>query len=174
MTQPAPNTPPTTVPAPSTAIVPATPAKRGGGWATDFVNRLMPSESTAAPSTVQKTTIMQAAGRAASDGVTVAIASGLFGAAHARGWLETATGVAIDGLIGVAALGASVIAAVHAPGLARLAGSVGLAGVASASFRKGFEISSGKPMAPTMAGEVMQPRPGQDRIAAVAAQLDLG
>ena len=173
MTQPVPmalTTTPATAATPATTTVGPPPVKRGG-WAESFVARVSPAPAAPiAPVPTAAPTISygQAAGRAVGDGVTVSIASALFGAAHGRGMLDAGR-AAIDGLIGLLGLGLSIAAAPHAPKLARIASNVGLSGLASISFRKGFELSAGRPMsAPT------PPTPGKGGDSIADAAKDLG
>ena len=139
MTQPAPV--PSVAPTP-VALVPA----RRVGWASDYLQRLMPeankptAPTTAAPAT--GVTHWQAAGRAIGDVATVGVTSGLLGAAHARGLLDQGK-AALDGLLALIGIGIGVGSAPYAPGFSRFSTNLGLAGVGSLMFRKGFQLAGG-------------------------------
>jgi hypothetical protein len=166
MTQPAPQPAAPAIPVTTTIT---TTAKKTGS-ATDFVQRMLGPTETKALVPAGRTSYMQAAGHALGDGLTVGTTGAVLGAAHAKGWLDMG-GVAVDGVLGLFGLAVSVAAAPHSPTFSRIAGNVGLAGLATVAFRKAFKLTAGREMSAD--DGVVSPKAGQDRIATVAADLDL-
>lgn len=164
MTQPAPQVQPTTT-------VTTTTKRVGIG---DFTQRMIgnvssPTSSLAVPAD-GKVPMLKAVGSLFGDFLTEGGAGTLFGAAHAKGWLD-AGGAAWDGLVGLFSGAVAVVSAPYLPTVSRYAMRLARAGVTTFGFRKGFELASGgKPM---LAGERVQVKPGEDHISAVAEKLDL-
>lgn len=154
---------------------PAAPVKRGG-WASDYLQRLMPeTNKPAVPATTTAPTIshMKAAGRAVGDVATVGIVSGLLGVAHARGLLDHGR-AALDGLLALVGLGIGIGVAPYSSSFSRLSTNVGLAGVSSLMFRKGYALAGGEPSSPTAPPPVPRTsRVGVDPIAQAAQGLDV-
>lgn len=155
--------------APVTTIT--TTAKRPGWGASEWVDKMLGAPAAKPVAASEKTTILKAAGARLADGVTVSITGGLLGAAHAKGWLDAGR-VAVDGIVGALGLAVSAVTAPFFPAFSRVAGNVGSTGLVTFSFRKGFEAVSGKPMSAASEG-VIETKPGEDRIAKVAAELEL-
>jgi hypothetical protein len=165
MTQPA------VAPAAAPVTTITTTAKRPGWGASEWVDKMLGAPAAKPVESAAKPTIMKAAGLALADGVTVSVTGGLLGAAHAKGWLDVGR-AAVDGIIGGLGLAVSAVTAPFFPTFSRVAGNVGKTGIVTFSFRKGFEAVSGKPMIAGSEG-VIETKPGEDRIAKVAAELEL-